>query len=207
MIVLNKSNLLKLASRLTVLGILGIFLFLNACQQSASTPKPRGYHRIDFPKKAYVHYDGGCSYSFDIPVYANVTPDVSAEARPCWININYPQFNGKLHITYHDFDNDQKRFNQLTEYSRELVFKHTIKATSIDESIIKDNKRRVYGTYYTIGGNTASSLQLYLTDSTKHFLRAALYFRSEPKLDSIQPVLDFIKKDIDVMLKTFKWKN
>jgi len=38
-------------------------------------------------------------------------------------------------------------------------------------------------------------------------LRGALYFNEQPRLDSIQPVLDFVKKDIDVMIRSFKWKN
>jgi len=50
-------------------------------------------------------------------------------------------------------------------------------------------------------------VQFYLTDSTKNYLRAALYFNTQPRLDSIQPVLNFIKKDIDVMIGSFKWKK
>lgn len=184
--------------------IAGCFAIIS-CDQTY-TPKPRGYHRIDFPEKAYKHFDEGCKYSFDIPVYANVSDDKSIDARPCWINVNYPQFNGKLHISYHDINGDKKKFIKLTEESRGLVFKHTIKATAIDESVISDKANKVYGTYYTIDGNAASSIQFYLTDSTQHFLRAALYFSSEPKLDSIQPVLNFIKKDVEVMIKSFKWK-
>ncbi|MDF2431902.1 MAG: hypothetical protein JWP44_1533, partial [Mucilaginibacter sp.] len=34
----------------------------------------------------------------------------------------------------------------------------------------------------------------------------ALYFNNEPRLDSIQPVLTFVKKDVDVMIKSFRWK-
>jgi hypothetical protein len=45
-----------------------------------------------------------------------------------------------------------------------------------------------------------------VTDSTRHYLRGALYFNSEPRLDSIQPVLTFLKKDVDVLIKTLKWK-
>jgi len=45
-----------------------------------------------------------------------------------------------------------------------------------------------------------------LTDSVKNYLRGALYFNSEPRLDSIQPVLNFVKQDVDRMIKSFKWK-
>jgi gliding motility-associated lipoprotein GldD len=60
---------------------------------------------------------------------------------------------------------------------------------------------------YEIGGNAASSIQFFLTDSTKHFIRGALYFNVAPNTDSISPVVDFVKKDIYHMIKTFEWKN
>ncbi|WP_245536732.1 gliding motility lipoprotein GldD [Solitalea canadensis] len=189
---------------LAIVMVAGCFSIVS-CEQ-VSTPKPRGYHRIDFPKKIYKRFDEGCKFSFDIPVYANVSNDKNSDAQPCWINVNYPQFNGKLHISYHNINGDKRKLVKLTEESRGLVFKHTIKATAIDESIISDKADNVYGTYYSIDGNAASAIQFYLTDSTQHFLRAALYFSSEPKLDSIQPVLNYIKKDVDVMIKSFKWK-
>jgi gliding motility-associated lipoprotein GldD len=94
----------------------------------------------------------------------------------------------------------------LTEDARSFAFKHTVKATSIDQGIIYNPDRKIYGIYYTIDGNAASSVQFFLTDSTRNYIRGALYFNTEPRLDSIQPVLDFVKKDVNVMIKSFKWK-
>jgi gliding motility-associated lipoprotein GldD len=94
----------------------------------------------------------------------------------------------------------------LTEDARKFAFKHTVKATSIDQGIIRYPDRKIYGIYYAIDGNAASSVQFFLTDSTKHYLRGSLYFNSVPRLDSIQPVLTFVKKDVDVLIKTLKWK-
>ena len=92
------------------------------------------------------------------------------------------------------------------EDARTFAFKHTVKATSIDEGVISYSDRKVYGIYYTIDGNAASSAQFFLTDSTKNYLRGALYFNTEPRLDSIQPVLTFVKKDMEVLIKSFRWK-
>jgi hypothetical protein len=33
-----------------------------------------------------------------------------------------------------------------------------------------------------------------------------LYFYTEPRLDSIQPVLDFVKQDVNLMIKSFRWR-
>jgi gliding motility-associated lipoprotein GldD len=115
-------------------------------------------------------------------------------------------FNGRIHISYQSFST-REQFNQLVEDARTFAFKHTVKATAIDEAMISYPEKKVYGIYYSIDGNTASSVQFFLTDSTKNYLRGALYFNEQPRLDSIQPVLDFIKKDVDQMIKTFKWKN
>lgn len=122
------------------------------------------------------------------------------------LNMQFPQFNGTLHLSYETITS-KKVFDELVEDARKFAFKHTVKATSIDEGIIKYPDRKVYGIYYAIDGNAASSVQFYLTDSVHSYLRGALYFNSQPRLDSIQPVLNFVKKDVDVMIKSFRWKH
>lgn len=191
-----------------VTGIYSLFillLFLISCTQDY-TPKPRGFYNIKFPEKQYQPYSGDCAYSFQYPVYAKVLPDTKKDAKPCWLDISYPEFNGRIHLSYQPISSTEQ-FSQLIEDARTFAFKHTVKATAIDEAIISYPDKKVYGIYYSIDGNTASSVQFFLTDSTKNYLRGALYFNEQPRLDSIQPVLDFIKKDIDVMIKSFKWKN
>ena len=178
---------------------------LSSCGNDYS-PKPRGYFRIEFPKKEYQDYNSSCPFTFQYPKYAEVLPDDTRDARPCWLNINYAQFNGKIHLSYHPVTS-RKVFDELIEDSRTFAFKHTVKATGIDEGRISFPDKKVYGIYYTIQGNTASSVQFFLTDSTKNYLRAALYFDETPRIDSLKPVLDFVKKDIDVMIKTFRWTN
>ncbi|MFA5244465.1 MAG: gliding motility lipoprotein GldD [Pedobacter sp.] len=178
---------------------------LVSCSADYS-PKPRGYFRIDLPEKKYQTYSSDCPYTFDYPVYAQVQPDKNRDAKPCWLDVSYPGFNGRIHLSYQPI-NSEKQFNQLIEDARTFAFKHTVKATAIDEAMISYPDRKVYGIYYSIEGNTASSVQFFLTDSTHNYLRGALYFNEQPRLDSIKPVLDFIKKDIDLMIKTFKWKK
>jgi gliding motility-associated lipoprotein GldD len=185
--------------------LLAIAVFAAACGGNDFSPKPRGYFRIEFPKKEYQDYSQGCPFTFQYPKYTKIEADKSPGAKPCWQNIQFPQFNATLHLSYQPITS-KKEFNELIEDAHKLSFKHTVKATSIDEGVIHYPDRKVYGIYYTIDGNAASSAQFFLTDSTKHYLRGALYFNSEPRLDSIQPVLTFIKKDVDVMIKSFKWR-
>ncbi len=181
-----------------------LVLFAPGCGGSDYTPKPRAYFRIKFPEKRYQKYSGGCPFTFQYPVYSAIELDSSSGAKPCWINLNYAGFNGKVHLSYQPVTS-KKVFADLVEDARTFAFKHTVKATAIDEGRIAYPDRKVYGIYYKIDGNTASSIQFFLTDSVNNYLRGALYFNEEPRLDSIQPVLDFIKKDIDIFIQSFRW--
>ncbi|MBC7913652.1 MAG: gliding motility lipoprotein GldD [Pyrinomonadaceae bacterium] len=182
-----------------------IILLYGCSSGSDYSPKPRGFFKIDFPEKKYQTYKDGCNYTFQYPVYATLLPDKSKDAKPCWIDVSFPQFNGKIHLSYQAIAS-KKTFNSLVEDARSFAFKHTVKASAINEGQISYPQHKVYGTYYSIKGNTASAIQFFLTDSTKNYLRGALYFYEEPRQDSIKPVLEFLEKDINVMIKSFRWK-
>ncbi|MBT6439384.1 MAG: gliding motility lipoprotein GldD, partial [Flavobacteriales bacterium] len=79
--------------------------------------------------------------------------------------------------------------------------------SDIQEKLIVNDSAKVYGLVYFLEGNAASSMQFYLTDSTNHFLRGALYFNAKPNPDSIAPVQEFIRQDIVHFINSFKWKN
>jgi gliding motility-associated lipoprotein GldD len=81
-----------------------------------------------------------------------------------------------------------------------------MKASAIPETEYYNHDNRVYGMLYQMKGNTASPIQFYLTDSTKHFFRAALYFNNIPNQDSLAPVIDYLREDIMMMMETFRWK-
>lgn len=186
--------------RITV--ILTLLSFI--CCKRHNTPKPAGYLRIDFPEKAYHLYDSTCPFSFEYPVYGKITNDTSRIAEPCWINIEFPRFGGKIHISYKTVN---KNLNTYIEDSRTLAYKHTVKADAISETLYSSEERKVYGLLYDIKGDAASNIQFYLTDSTKHFLRGSLYFNVQPNADSLAPVIDFFRDDIIHLVETLKWKN
>lgn len=192
--------------------IISLFL-LSACHSTPDySPKPRGYFRIIFPKKEYRQYNGKYPFTFLYPKYAVITPDTSFVRDKKLLNMKYlmnmqfPQFNGTLHLSYETITS-KKVFDELLEDSHSFAFKHTVKSTGIDQALIYYPQNKIFGIYYTIDGNAASSAQFFLTDSTHNYIRGALYFNSEPRLDSIQPVLNFVKKDMDVMIKSFRWKG
>lgn len=190
------------------LVIIGSSLFISSCsnddQSGIIAPKPRGYYRLTFPEKEYIKYDSTCPYTFERPIYSKMGKDENSGAQPCWLNVYFPSFNGTLHLTYNPVNNNVQKYLEDT-YT--LASKHQIKASGIEERRVVRDSSNIYGLIYEIEGNAASAMQFYLTDSTNHFIRGALYFNEVPNIDSIAPVLSFIKKDIYHMIETFEWKN
>lgn len=178
--------------------ILAVFV---SCNQNP-TPKPRGYFRIDMPEKSYLTYHSECSYSFEYPTYGQIVPYTGADAEPCWINIEFPEYKGTIHLTYKQMNNDLYAY---AEDIRILAYKHIIKADDIIEKPFYFPERNVYGIIYDIQGNTASSMNFFITDSTRNFLSGALYFKVQPNKDSLAPVIDFFSTDIEHLINTFSW--
>lgn len=182
------------------LAFIGLF---SACQEEPY-PKPVGYFRIDFPEKEFREIDSiPFPFAFQLPQYAFVNLNRTKENEN-FFNIDFPRYRARIHLSYSKVED---KLNELLENSRTLVFKHVIKAQDINESLIVNESERVFGNYYQIEGNSASGSQFYLTDSTNHFLRGALYFNVKPNYDSIAPVQEFIKADIEQLIESFRWKN
>lgn len=188
---------------MSVLIPLVLMLGLNSCDQDYM-PKPRGYFRIALPEKSYKEYNPvSCPFQFEIPVYSEIVKDPSPSAEPCWMNIEFPRFRGTVYLSYKPVHGDLEKF---VEDSRALSFKHIPKASGIEEEAVADPERRIFGTIYRVKGNAASSVQFYLTDSTRHFLRGSLYFYAVPNPDSLAPVNDFLSSDIAHLVESFRWK-
>lgn len=181
-------------------------MFLVSCgdDDTVYSPKPRGYFRIDLPEKKYSAYTSECPYSFEIPTYSRMVSDLHKGAEPCWTNLEFPKFRATLHLSYKEVKGN---VDQYLEDSHMLANEHQKKASGLDEVVVLRDSARVYGLLFDITGNSASSLQFYLTDSTHHFLRGALYFNCMPNSDSLKVVVDFLKKDILHLINTTTWKG
>lgn len=166
-------------------------------------PKPQGYFRISLADKGYTTYTGACPYSFEYANDAVIGKDSTPNAEPCWINIDYPKLKARIYISYKPVTNN---IATLLEDTRTMVYKHTVKADDIEEKAFTNPETHTYGNMYEIGGNAASSVQFFVTDSTRHFVRGALYFNCSPNADSLAPVIEHIKKDVVRMMETMVWK-
>lgn len=172
------------------------------------TVKPRGYFKITLPEHQYQLFDReGYPYTFEYPVYADVVKDTlffdEEPENPWWINIDFPGLNGKIYISYKEVGKNS--FDKLVDDAFKLTYKHTSRASNIQDSVIY-TPEGVTGLYFWVEGNAATGKQFFLTDTTKHFLRGALYFDATPNSDSLRPVNDFLEVDMKHLINTFKWR-
>jgi len=194
-------------SLIIILTTLILSSIVISCENDNYIPKPRGYFRIALPEKKYKTFDTIYPYTFEYPDYSEVVSDIDPNAEPYWINIEFPSFKGTLHLSYKPVTSDSLLY-QYFEDARTFVNKHIAKADDIEPMIINNDKNQVYGLIYDItGSGVASTYQFCVTDSTKNYLRGALYFNIMPNNDSLSPVINFIKADIDHFIQTLKWKK
>ena len=187
-----------------------LFAFYFSSCNSDPRPRPKGYFQINLPEKKYVLFnEPGYPYSFEYPVYGKVIKDSTffedQPENPFWVNVDFPTLGGRMYLSYKTIAGKNK-FDLLVQDAFKMTNKHTLKATSIDEIPVKGGKG-VTGFIFDVGGNAATGKQFFVTDSTKHFLRGALYFDATPNYDSIQPVEQFLYKDMQHLIETLKWKN
>ena len=189
-----------------------LFLFVSlviiiSCN-SGYSPKPRGYYRIDFPAHDYQLFDKpGFPYSFEYPVYGSIVRDTAffgdKPENPYWINIDFPRFHARIYISYKRVEGN---FDKLRDDAYKMTYKHTYKASSIEDSLIS-TKSGSHGIFFNVGGNAATAKQFFITDSNRHFIRGALYFDTTPNADSLGIVNDFLQVDMNHLINTLKWKN
>ena len=195
-------------NKLKALMIMGLGICFMACN-SSFTPKPRGYFKINFPEKKYQVFNlPGYPYSFEYPEYAKVIKDSSffgeATENPWWINIDFPQFNGRIYISYKAIGKNV--FDTLIKHAYALTGKHTTMAYSIEDTAFV-TLHGIHGVFFSVGGNVATANQFFVTDSVKHFLRGALYFDATPNADSLGIVNSFLLKDMQHLVNTFQWRK
>lgn len=193
-----------------VLVLGSLLLILPSCNENY-TPKRPSYFRIDFPteRKMTTYTCDECPFSFEYPTYGAIQKDSSdmeeLHNHPCWFNVIFPDYKAKIYLSYTAIS-AANPLDKLIKDSYKLTFKHTVKADYIDETPVRGKYPKVSGILYDVGGNAASGVQFYVTDSSKHFLRGSLYFYAAPNTDSIAPAVAFFRKDVEHLIESLQWK-
>lgn len=202
-------------------------LYLVQCN-SNYTSKKTGYFKIPLPQHKYQSFkDSSFPYSFEYPVYANIIQDSSYfDSKPendYWINIDFPELNARIFMSYKiiggkatykikQADGKYKdsiginKFDMMVNDAFNLTNKNDVIASYINDSLIH-TPNNIYGVFFKVGGNAATAKQFFLSDTLNHFIRGALYFNASPNADSLKPVQDFLQKDMEHLINTFKWNK
>ena len=184
-------------------AVLLVSVLFPGCSEVA-VPKPYGYFRVDLPAHRYERLDSApLPYTFDKSIYSRVISRAK-KGENYWIDLKYPALNASLFCSYKPV---RSNLQELTEDTRKIVYKHTVRADGIGEKVFVNPGKKVYGVLYDLTGNTASSVQFVLTDSTRHFFRGALYFENVPNKDSIAPMSAYIREDVIRLMESFEWKK
>ncbi len=182
--------------------------FFASCN-SDFVQKERGYFKISLPQKKYQVFDkAGFPYSFEYPVYAEVIPDSTffneKAENPYWVNVSFPQFDGELHLSYKEIG--KNKFDTLINDAFKMAYKQHTSIASAIKPVKFEMPGNVSGIYFSLRGNAATANQFFATDSTKHFLRGALYFNAPPNEDSLRPVNAFLREDMQHLIGTLRWR-
>jgi gliding motility-associated lipoprotein GldD len=180
-----------------------LLLGITSCEKTW-LPRPPGYNKIDLPNHAYNKLLGDYPYELDFSTASLVEPDSFNLKESAWINLNYKDFGAKVHLTYKKIDGKTTLFETLSNDAFKLTAKHQIKAYGIEEGVL------ITPNGYTavvaeLSGEVPTQFQFFVTDSTKHFLRGALYFNTAMKNDSLAPVIEYIKIDMTHLMNSVKF--
>ncbi|MDR1593637.1 MAG: gliding motility lipoprotein GldD [Prevotellaceae bacterium] len=178
-----------------------LFFALAMLSCESYTPKPKGYMRFDLPEKEYRLFDSICPVQFEYPVYGKM---IFVKEDNCWYNLVFPQYQATVHLSYKPV---RDNLAELLDDAHIFAYKHDVKANAIEPQFVKTKNDDIVGLLFDIEGNTASSVQFFVTDSVNHFFRGSLYFYSAPNSDSLAPLIDFFRKDIEHLIETVDFKT
>lgn len=194
---------MKVIRSFNIALIICLASLMGSCNKT-SIPRPYGYFRVYLPEHAYRTIDTlNLPYRFDLPKNVRLIYR-KTEGEIYWIDLYYPKLNATIYCSYKPVKGN---LAELLEDTRKIVYKHSVRADAISEKVFDHPEKSVHGILYDLKGNTASSVQFILTDSTRNFFRGALYFNNVPNKDSIAPMSNYIREDVIKIMESFEWKR
>lgn len=180
-------------------------LLLFSCDNDY-LPKPKGYNRIDIPEHAFTSLERNLPYQFEHSLYSQVESDSFNLNETDWINLHYRELGARIHLTYKPVMEKEENLRAYLNDAMSLTAKHQVKAYGIEEGVVK-TPQGYTGLVAELSGEVPTQFQFYVTDSTHHFLRGALYFNTAVKNDSLAPIIEYIKADMMHLINTLEFKQ
>lgn len=174
-------------------------LILFSCSEDYNI-KPIGQLRLEYPEPQYRIFDSDCAYSFEYSDFSKI----EKRKEDCWYSINYPEMKANIFLTYFPIADKEDLGNKIKDSER-FVQEQTVKASYIAPQEFHFPEKRVFGTLYELGGESAINLQFHATDSTHNLLSGSIYFSTPPRYDSLRPAIQYIKEDLVHLIETLEW--
>ena len=122
----------------------------------------------------------------------------------CYREIKLGPLNGTIYFRYWDM---VEPLSYYVNNANDEIDRHKGMAIDVNDQLIIREKDDVYGIIFQLKGDVATPFQFYLTDSTDRFVYGEVLFNMSPNYDSLIPTLDYLRKDLNQLLETFKWNQ
>lgn len=170
------------------------------------SPKPEAYLRLDMPKQDYRKVDTlALPFTFDASTEAEVRIKKD-QPREKYIDLYYPRYHATAFLTYKAIQGSHEWQAQV-DTSYKFLTQHFNFSSGVDEKQYVDPTNNIIAfTYQLKGSKVASTYQFWVSDSTHHFLRGALFLDQAPNNDSLAPVLDYLQRDLRHLVESVRWR-
>ena len=187
-----------------VVIVIALILGFSACKEPVTLPKKHGFPRMELPQEpVYILYESKtCPFVFEAPEGGEITRDL---ADSCWMDIKYSDYNLTWHVSHRDTRRTGLTADIHFEEHRKLVYKHSQKATEIRPAdfIVPAGRATVHELY----GEVGTPYYLFLRDSSNtQVAQVSFYFQTALENDSLAPMIDYMKRQMDHAARTFRWK-
>ncbi|MDD3772002.1 MAG: gliding motility lipoprotein GldD [Weeksellaceae bacterium] len=185
-----------------LLFFIGISIVFFSCNEKYSI-KPIGEVRLEYPEPIYQEFfSENCPFSFDYSLYSR---KIERNDKNCWFVLDYPDMKANIYLTYFPIESREDLATKIKD-SEKFVQDQTVKASFISPREFVFEDKKVYGTLFELGGESAINLQFHATDSVKNIISGSVYFSTPPKYDSLRPAIQYMKRDLVHLIETLHWK-
>ncbi len=192
-------------SRVTALSFAMLAITLLGCaEEYVPFARPYAYPRLTLPEQtSYVRFDNQhCPFTFEYPDFGKVTRNVEDS---CWVNITFENFDATLHINGRTVTSTELSIEFLQEEHRRLIYGHSVKASRIMPSPLELPSGT--GMKYEIVGEVGTPIQVFFHDKDeRRSLSLSYYYRTATKNDSLAPVTEYMKAQVDHLIQSIEWK-
>lgn len=170
------------------------------------SPKPEAYLRLDMPPQSYHKVD-----TMALPFVFEASDEAEMhikkdQNREKYIDLYYPRYQATVFLTYKALERGEWQAQVDTSYK--FLSQHFDFSSGVDEKQYLDPSNHIVATTYQLkGSKVASTYQFWVSDTTSHFIRGALFLDRTPNNDSLAPVLDYLQHDLRHLVESIRWRE